>query len=382
MDAFNSLKSLASQMDLEPSEEKGCPHSHKTRSEKNPGFVHNAVLPNGKTIPLLKTLLTSACERDCHYCPFRAGRKFKRATLKPEELAKIFMSMHKAGIVKGLFLSSGIIGGGVHTQDRLIASAEILRKKLDFRGYLHLKIMPGAEEDQIERAMQLADRVSINLEAPNSNRLNTLAPQKQFEVELIESLRRIEKIRNSKPQNYGWKGRWPSVATQFVIGGAGESDLELLATTEYLYKHLNLRRAYYSPFRPVEDTPLENLMPTKLQRESRLYQSSFLIRDYGFAVEELPFGEDGNLPEHADPKLAWAEIHLRNHPIEINKADHNDLLHIPGIGPLGAKKILNTRTINRVSRLEDLRKIGLNPARIAPYILINGRRPNQQLQLL
>lgn len=382
MDAFNSLKSLASQMDLEPSEEKGCPHSHKTRSEKNPGFVHNAVLPNGKTIPLLKTLLTSACERDCHYCPFRAGRKFKRATLKPEELAKIFMSMHKAGIVKGLFLSSGIIGGGVHTQDRLIASAEILRKKLDFRGYLHLKIMPGAEEDQIERAMQLADRVSINLEAPNSNRLNTLAPQKQFEVELIESLRRIEKIRNSKPQNYGWKGRWPSVATQFVVGGAGESDLELLATTEYLYNHLNLRRAYYSPFRPVEDTPLENLMPTKLQRESRLYQSSFLIRDYGFAVEELPFGEDGNLPEHADPKRAWAEIHLRNHPIEINKADHNDLLHIPGIGPLGAKKILNTRTINRVSRLEDLRKIGLNPARIAPYILINGRRPNQQLQLL
>lgn len=382
MDAFNSLKSLASQMDLEPSEEQGCPHSHKTRSEKNPGFVHNAVLPNGKTIPLLKTLLTSACERDCHYCPFRAGRKFKRATLKPEELAKIFMSMHKAGIVEGLFLSSGIIGGGVHTQDRLIASAEILRKKLDFRGYLHLKIMPGAEEDQIERAMQLADRVSINLEAPNSNRLNTLAPQKQFEVELIESLRRIEKIRNSKPQNYGWKGRWPSVATQFVVGGAGESDLELLATTEYLYNHLNLRRAYYSPFRPVEDTPLENLMPTKLQRESRLYQSSFLIRDYGFAVEELPFGEDGNLPEHADPKRAWAEIHLRNHPIEINKADHNDLLHIPGIGPLGAKKILNTRTINRVSRLEDLRKIGLNPARIAPYILINGRRPNQQLQLL
>lgn len=380
MDSFSRLKSLSSQMDFETAEEQGCPEQITAR--KNPGFVHNAVLPNGKTIPLLKTLLTSACERDCHYCPFRAGRKFKRTTLKPDEMAKIFMSMHKAGIVEGLFLSSGIIGGGIHSQDKLLDSAEILRNKLDFRGYLHLKIMPGAEEDQIERAMQLADRVSINLEAPNSKRLKILAPHKQFEVELIESLHRIEKIRTYKPANFGWKKRWPSVATQFVVGGAGESDLELLSTTDYLYNHLNLRRAYYSPFRPVEDTPLENQMPTKLQRESRLYQASFLIRDYGFDVEEMPFGEDGNLPEYADPKRAWAEIHLKSDPIEINEADRSDLLHIPGIGPVGVNKILKSRVVNQVRSLEDLRKIGLNPTRIAPYILINGRRPSQQLPLL
>jgi predicted DNA-binding helix-hairpin-helix protein len=380
MDALNRLKALASQMDFEPAEDHGCPKLD--RSKVNPGFVHNAVMPNGKTIPLLKTLLTSACERDCYYCPFRAGRNFRRATLKPDEMAGVFKSMHKAGIVEGLFLSSGIIGGAVRTQDKLLASAEILRENLGFKGYLHLKIMPGAEQDQIERAMQLANRVSINLEAPNTNRLNILAPHKQFIDELLEPLRVIERIRKNNPGFNGWNHRWPSVATQFVVGGAGENDLELLSTTEYLYGNLNLKRAYYSPFRPVKDTPLENLPPTKLQRESRLYQASFLIRDYGFSVEELPFNDDGNLPQGADPKRAWAEINLRDNPIEINNAGRRELLHVPGIGPQGVKAILAARKGNCVNNLEDLRKIGINPARIAPFVLLNGRRPSQQLLLL
>ena len=380
MDALNRLKILSSQMDFEPAEDYGCPKI--SPSKKYSGFVHNAVMPNGKSIALLKTLLTSACERDCHYCPFRAGRNFRRATLKPVEMAHIFMSMHRAGIVKGLFLSSGLFGGGIHTQDKLIDTAEILRIRLGFKGYLHLKIMPGAERDQVERAMQLANRVSLNLEAPNTKRLQILAPHKLFIDELIKPLKWVEEIRKSKPGSSGWDKRWPSAATQFVVGGAGENDFELLTTTEYLYRELRLKRTYYSPFRPVENTPLENQRPTLLQRENRLYQASFLIRDYGFSLEEIPFDKTGNLPIETDPKLSWAQANLRENPVEINQANKRDLLHIPGIGPHGVKTIIATRIHSKIKNLEDLRKIGINTKRVAPFILLNGRRPSQQLVLL
>ena len=380
MEPINRLKILSSQMDFEPAEDHGCPKIDPAKDYS--AFVHNAVMPNGKTIPLLKTLLTSACERDCHYCPFRAGRKFRRATLKPEEMAHIFMAFHRAGIVKGLFLSSGLIGGGVRTQDRLLDTAQILREKLGFRGYLHLKIMPGAEFAQVKQAMALADRVSLNLEAPNNNRLKILAPHKQFSAELIKPLKWVAEIRKSEFRPNRWRKIWPTIATQFVVGGAGESDSELLSTTEYLYSRIGLKRAYYSPFHPVEDTPLENQPATSLQRENRLYQASFLIRDYGFDMEEMPYDGNGNLPEGIDPKLGWAKIHLSDNPIEINQASKDQLLHIPGIGPKGADSLLSVRRKVRLKSIEDLRRIGINPARAAPYILLDGRRPSTQLSFL
>jgi len=380
METLDRLKILSSQMDFEPAEDYRCPKIDPAKEYS--GFVHNAIMPNGKTIPLLKTLLTSACERDCHYCPFRAGRNLRRATLKPDEMAQIFMAFHRAGVVEGLFLSSGLIGGGIRTQDRLLDTALILRQKLGYRGYLHLKIMPGAEFDQIEQAMKLADRVSLNLEAPNHNRLQILAPHKEFNEELIQALNSINQVKRTKFTSRPWRKQWPSVATQFVVGGAGESDNELLSTTEYLYRKLGLKRAYYSPFRPVEDTPLENCSPTTLQRENRLYQASFLIRDYGFMMEELPFDEVGNLPLGIDPKLGWAKVNLSENPIEINNASRQELLRVPGIGPRGANTLLSTRRTRLINNVEELRKIGLNPDRIAPFILINGKRPSTQLMLL
>jgi predicted DNA-binding helix-hairpin-helix protein len=376
MDSLQRLKMLSSQMDFEPAEEHGC---KMLDSSKNPGFVHNAVMPNGKSIPLLKTLLTSACERDCYYCPFRAGRDFRRTTLQPDELAHIFMAMHRAGIVEGLFLSSGLAGGGIRTQDKLLDTADILRTKHHFRGYLHLKIMPGADKDQVRQAMQLANRVSLNLEAPNSERLSILAPHKEFKEELLQPLIWVEEIRKSKH----WDSqRKPSVATQFVVGGAEESDLELLSTTDYLYRMLGLQRAYYSPFRPVENTPLENKSPTKLQRESRLYQASFLIRDYGFSVEEMPFDQEGNLPQNSDPKLSWAKANLNGKPIELNIASKHQLLRVPGIGPRSASAILAIRKQAKINNLEQLRRIGVNPSKALPYILLNGRQPSYQIALL
>ena len=264
MDSLERLGILSGDMDLEPAEDLGCPKippAHHSVKFGHEPVVSEAVMPNGKRLRMLKTLLTSACERNCFYCPFRAGRDFRRATLKPDEMARVFTGMHAAGLVQGMFLSSGIAGGGIRTQDQILDTAEILRYKDNFQGYLHLKLMPGAEKAQVERAMQIADRVSINLEAPNALRLEGLAPRKTFLEELLQPLRWVQEIRKTQMSRNAWNQRWPSSTTQFVVGAAGESDFELLKTTSYLYKTLGLKRAYYSPFRPISDTPLENLPP-------------------------------------------------------------------------------------------------------------------------
>ena len=316
---------LTSQMELEPAEESRAERTPTASVETRPAcftprqkdaiFVHPARLPNGKSIKLLKTLLSSACERDCFYCPFRAGRDFRRATFKPEEFANVFMELNRRGIAEGTFLSSGIAGGGMRTQDKLLDAADILRRKLGFRGYIHLKIMPGAEKAQVERAMQLADRVSVNLEAPSTERLARLAPHKQFIEELLRPLKWVEEILRSQPSYKGWNGRWPSTTTQFVVGGSDESDVELLTTTAWLNKNVRLKRAYFSAFHPIPDTPLENKNPTDPMREHRLYQASFLLRDYGFDLEDLPFADVRFLPIVNVPQLASTLLNLQEHTI-------------------------------------------------------------------
>ena len=343
--------------------------------------ISYATMPGSQRMSMLKTLLTSACERDCFYCPFRAGRNFQRATFKPDEMAKAFMQLHRSGAAEGLFLSSGIAGGGVRTQDQLIDTAEILRHKLNFQGYLHLKMMPGADRDQVERSMQLANRVSINLEAPNPARLAKLAPHKQFYEELLRPLQWVEEIRSTHSSYAGWNGRWPSTVTQLVVGGADESDLEIMSVSAELYKRLRLSRVYYSAFHPVSDTPLENHRPENPLRQFRLYQSSFLLRDYGFDMEELPFSRDGNLPLEIDPKIAWAHENLRDAPIDVNLADRLTLLRIPGIGPKSADDILSLRHKGKLHSLRDLQKIGIIASRAAPFVLLDGKRPSLQLSL-
>lgn len=376
MDGFDRLKQLSSFMDLEPAEDVSCP---KTLPHNDDIYISKAILPDGKRISLLKTLLSSACERNCYYCPFRAGRDFRRATFKPDELAKTYMALYNAGITEGIFLSSGVVGGGIRTQDLLIDTAEILRNKLGYKGYLHLKVMPGAEKDQVFRCMQLSDRISVNLEAPNTYRLQNLAPRKQFIDELVQPLRWIDQIRRTQHHRLGWNGRWPSSVTQFVVGGVGESDLELLTTTHNLYSELHLSRSYFSAFRPFPDTPMSNQPAESRQREHRLYQASYLLRDYGFDTEELPFSQDGNLPHNIDPKLAWAQMHLKHRPIEINHADRHELLRIPGIGPKSVRAIISQRRKYQLRSLDDLGRIGIKTNQVAPYILIDGRRPAQQL---
>ncbi len=344
-------------------------------------YIHPAVMPNGRKIRLLKTLLSSACERDCFYCPFRAGRDFRRATFKPEAFARLFMQLHHAKAVDGLFVSSGLAGGGIRTQGQLLDTAEILRGKMGFQGYLHLKIMPGAEKGQVLRAMQLADRVSVNLEAPSRERLARLAPRKVFWDELLRPLRWVEEIRRTRPAREGWKGKWASSTTQFVAGGSDESDLELLSTTARGYSELSLARTYFMAFNPVPDTPLENKSPTPALRQLRLYQASFLLRDYGFDLEYLPFVEDGNLPLPTDPKVAWAEVHLKQAPVEVNAASPRELLRVPGIGVKTAQKIVQARRIRKLHDLSQLKKLGIAAGRAAPYLLLGGKKAAQQARL-
>ncbi|GAB4496490.1 MAG: putative DNA modification/repair radical SAM protein [Anaerolineales bacterium] len=373
------LKELTAQMTFEPAEERDCPTFSPRQEEAV--FTHDALLPNGKKIRLLKTLLTSACERNCFYCPFRAGRDFRRATFKPHEFAALFGQLQRAGAADGLFLSSGIVNGGIRTQDQLLDTADMLRRQ-GFRGYIHLKLMPGAERDQILQAMRLADRVSINLEAPNAPRLEKLAPLKSFFDELMQPLRIAEQIRRTLPPEQGWNGKWASLVTQFVAGGAGESDRELLATTDYLHRNLRLERAYFSAFHPVPNTPLENQAPTAPQRELRLYQASFLLRDYGFSLNDLPLdGADGNLPLDTDPKLAWAQSHLAHTPLDVQRAECHDLLRIPGIGPKSAARILALRRTHPLRELSVLQSLGVNTRRAAPFILLDGKSPPRQMPL-
>ena len=394
MDAEEKLQTIATQMYLEPAEEVGgmpafssnpvyscgipkeSKQSHKTKSLG----VFNAVA-GGKKIPLLKTMLTTACERNCFYCPFRAGRNYRRTSFKPDEMAKAYDEMHQAGLVEGLFLSSGIIKGGVTAQDKILDTAEILRQKYHFNGYIHLKVMPGAEKAQVERAFQLADRLSVNLEAPTTERLSALAPKKQLIEELLKPLQWAEEIRRSQPPKKGWGGRWASTVTQFVVGAVGDTDLELMKATAYLYNRLRLRRVYFSAFHPIENTPLENHLPASTERQFRLYQASFLLRDYGFDMESLPFDNAGNLPLDQDPKQAWADIHLRHQPVELNRANRDTLLRVPGIGIKGAKAIVQARRRTHLSDISQLRKLGIHTTPLLPYILLNGKQPARQLSL-
>lgn len=263
--------------------------------------------------------------------------------------------------------------------EKMLATVERLRLREGYRGYIHLKLIPGTAFEYVERAVQLADRVSLNLEAPNAKRLAVLAPDKEFQDSMWKRMAwAADLIRQARTQ--GWQGA-RSLTTQFVVGAAGESDQELLQTVERAHRELQLQRAYFSAFHPIARSPFADMPAEDPMREMRLYQADFMLSRYGFRVHELPFDADGLLPRDRTPKQAWADLHPEQFPIEVNTASRWLLLRIPGIGPRSVDRIIETRRETKLREMKQLGLLGVTVGWAAPYLLLDGRRPPVQLRL-
>ncbi len=353
-----------------------CGAATRTRDDLG-RWIYPAALPNGQAVRVLKVLMTNVCEKNCYYCAVRASRDVPRTRFTPEELARAFDRFVRADLVDGLFLSSGLCGSAGRTMDQMIDCVELVRGRYRFEGYVHLKLLPGVSEAHIERAVQLAHRVSVNLEAPSAERLAAIAPRKDYFRELTGPMRLAKKLIDASGGRLAPAGQ----TTQFVVGAAGEPDREILGTTAILYRDLDLRRAYFSAFQPVPGTPLDGRSPTPAWREHRLYQADWLLRFYGFGFDDLIFDPDGNLPRRADPKLTYAQAHPEIFPVEVNRASREELLRVPGIGPVSAGRLVRWRRQGPLRDLGDLGKAGAVAERAAPYVLLDGKRPPHQLPL-
>ena len=333
-----------------------------------------------ETVPLLKTLLTNNCRNDCLYCAFRAGRRCPRESWKTDELAKVTMYLWNEGRITGLFLSSSVSKDPDYIIERELSVVRTLRG-FGYTGYVHLRMMPGVSRHYIREAVELADRVGVNLEAPNPYLFSELCPDKGgFEEAIIKRLEwiveEVEKARTRNPNAKFGFGR-SGVDTQMIVGAVEDNDLLYLKASEWLYKDLGLRRVYYSGFEPVEQTPLEAKHPCPPYREYRLYQCSFLLRDYGFEVEDLAqiLDDDGFLL-NIDPKLAFARKNPDIFPIDLNTAGYYEIIKIPGIGPERARRIIKARNEIRFRYISGLEGVlGPDLARtVAPYIILKNKR--------
>jgi len=352
--------------------------ANQIERKRNPegGWIYPAVTPDGERVNLLKILLSNDCIHNCYYCGNREGRKGDRVRFSPEELVRIFLSMKDKGLVKGLFLSSAVDKNPFQTMDDMLKVTEILRLKHHFPGYIHLKIFPESTDDYIDAAIRLANRVSINIEAPNANYLRSIAPQKNFNRIWNRFLYLKELSQKGIKPRAGF-------TTQLVVGGSEENDLAIMRTINTLYRDFSMTRAYYSAFHPISDTPLAEKQAESTWREHRLYQADFLFRKYHFSLDELIFNQKGNLPLEIDPKTLWALNHPEKFPLEINTASYQELLRIPGIGPISAKRIIQFRKKNPFRDLASLQNLGIRTQVAAPYILLSGKqfRIPQQLSL-
>ena len=337
-------------------------------------WIYPASLPGGRTAPILKILMENACSRSCAYCANRMGGSSRPVSFKPDELARLFMELVRRHRVHGLFLSSAIPIDANRTMQEMIETAEILRCRYRFRGYIHLKILPGVRYDLVERAVELATRVSINLEAPTEMHLARIAGDKDFESDLVERMRWAGKLIRS-----GRGAR--SQTTQFIVGSSDETDREIIGAANRLYGEVGLFRAYYSAFQPVPGTPMEGEPPVELNREHRLYQADYLLRFYGFAFEEIAFEGDGSLSRDVDPKMRWAIASPDRFPVEVNTADYKALLRVPGIGPKSATRIVRERRKGKFHRLDELRRTGAIVDRAAPFLHVDGRIEKRPVQM-
>jgi predicted DNA-binding helix-hairpin-helix protein len=342
-------------------------HRRRTAEGK---WIYPVTLPNGGKSVLFKTLASNVCTNDCKYCPLREQMDIRRVSLAPEETAKVFLDYYNQRKVFGLFLSSGVLGSPDVTMDRLNSVARLLRKRHGFRGYIHLKIIPGASDAAIEEAVSLSTAVSLNIETPGEKNLAKLSQKKRYIQDIIEPIKLINRLT-------GRGSRYERVkqTTQFIVGAAGEQDSQIVKYTAGLYERLKMHRVYFSAYqRGLGDESIagEHIEPESktdiLMREHRLYQVDFLLRKYAFTESDILFDKNGNLSLATDPKEAWALGHPGYFPININKASKFSLLRVPGLGPVTVKQILQMRQQSRIRAIEDVGKVGVRFQKAKKYL--------------
>lgn len=366
---------------------------------------------DGRCISLLKVLFTNKCAYDCEYCVNRRSNDFPRASFEPDELARLTIEFYRRNYIEGLFLSSAVEKSPDYTAERILEALKLLRYKYGFSGYIHSKIIPGVSPEILHQIGLVADRLSVNIEMPNSESLARFAPQKkpkqifapmkQITNSLIERNALIGPGTMFKGQdlnsqeNYLGLGAIEGNArsfralstnarkevfapagqtTQMIIGAGGETDQSILTTSENLYHTFKMKRVYYSAYVPVVESPI---LPDKstappLAREHRIYQADWLLRFYGFSVSELFNSGDENLDPDLDPKVTWALRNLDKFPVEVNKAPYEMLLRIPGIGAVSAKRIVRQRKVSAV-KYDDLKKMGVVVKRAKYFLTCSGR---------
>jgi predicted DNA-binding helix-hairpin-helix protein len=334
-------------------------------------WLYPVSLPQGGYSVLLKTLLSNACTNDCKYCPLRSEINVHRCSLRPEEVANIFMEYLKKKMVFGLFLSSAVINNPDYTMEKINAVASLLRYRHNFRGYIHLKIIPGASDAAIEDTLSLASAVSLNIETPGKKRFDFLSNKKDYLRDIIRPIKLMAKLTAR-----GNRFSRVKCTTQFIVGASDETDSEIIEYMFALYKRLKFKRVYFSAYQkglghpdiPGEKQLLSN-PETPFMREHRLYQADFLIRKYGFSEKDIIPDKCGNLRLDKDPKEVWADNHPEYYPVRINKSDKEALLRVPGLGPNTVSRILKVRQDRKITRFEDLGIKGKRLEKIKSYAI-------------
>ncbi|MCW5735012.1 MAG: putative DNA modification/repair radical SAM protein [Enhydrobacter sp.] len=337
------------------------------------GTCH-AYTPDGRCVSLLKILLTNYCLFDCAYCINRRSSNVERARFTVDEVVALTVNFYKRNYIEGLFLSSGIVRSPDYTMEQMMLVAKKLRRDEGFAGYIHLKTIPEASPWLIEQAGLFADRLSINLELPSAESLRALAPEKNAGTitgAMGQMHERIEEAKEDK-RRFSPAGQ----STQIIVGADSTTDAALLSTSAALYKDYGLRRVYYSAFSPIPAASA--VLPLKappLQRENRLYQADWLLRFYGFTPEEVAdSGEDGMLALDVDPKSAWALKNRGRFPVDVNTADRESLLRVPGLGARSVDRILAARRHTRL-RLADVGRLARSVKRLLPFLIAADYRP-------
>src|ERR1700733_5118853 len=349
------------------------------------GICHSYT-PDGRCISLLKILLTNACNYDCLYCVNRATSNVPRARFTIDEVVKLTLDFYRRNYIEGLFLSSGIIRSADYTMEQVVSVARKLREEHHFRGYIHLKTIPEADDALIAQAGKYADRLSINIEVPEETSLAKLAPEKdvrairrtmgrlRLRLDEAQEGRKVTPKGNTAPR-FAPAGQ----STQMIIGADTANDQTILNTSANLYGSYRLKRVYYSAFSPIPDASRAlPLLAPPLVREHRLYQADWLMRFYGFGVGEIVDPTKGMLSLDMDPKLAWALRHRERFPLDVARASREELLRVPGFGTKAVDRIIATRRVTSV-RSADLARLHVSRRKALPFIVLSDHRPSPLL---